>query len=721
MTRMERHHRTKPARAWPVICANTFRMVWRDPLFRLEVGMLGLLTLLAAVATPGSPTAGAAAIQMAAIAYAVSPFALVLVIGQLTHEAMAEAAWWNRPVTRAAYYTGRFLGLIAAGLPMMVALACFGGGASALIARLPVGPSVVWNLGLMIALAFPSLVLVAGCFLLLAEWTGGGSRYFAPAILLALVVAFAEYKLPTLVALAPHLEFYNPFPSFLALGLALPPLLLGRFPIPDWLLINRAGWLLVGIGLALVAVRHRRGYARRYLDLGSHGAGAGLVALLVLTTIGGFGLHRLARRLAPPVAPESLAAADPLQGRRAEVLIRVDAQAGTLVGLERFRVPAGGTLPTRFLLNRGLHLLSVRDGTERVGWREPAGRPVISGTAARLVTLDLSTAANGGTLTVRYAGSLLPAPSLLPYPPFSLGQVYETMAAGAGRIFLDAVGTWLPRPVSAGAPGSLAVAPLSGTLTLHAVGLSPDDRVLTDLASADRRSGRYTGPLSDAVFLAAPYHATTLAGISVFSRTAPSSPDLRSLRVYGKAWTRLEPWLTGPDHPLDAVESPVTLSPILTPGPLLVYSGVNPYIAPVDPVTRGRVPPTGPSALGRLALAWWDTETVQLGYYPWQATGLEPAQVSRMLAAVTMLRAATPGVRAELLHRLHAAGALAGIGSLDPTEASLVQQIAPTLDVAPTYRFRAMWAALPGAWPSLHTVSDLAGWMMTKVGGGNHG
>lgn len=722
MTRMERYHRAKPTRAWPVIWANTFRMVWRDPLFRLEVGMLGLLTLLAAAATPGSPTAGAAAIQMAAVAYAVSPFALVLVVGQLTHEAMAEAAWWNRPVTRAAYYGGRFLGLVAAALPVMAALAIFGGLVSALIAHLPVGPSIVWSLGLSAALALPGLVLVCGIFLLLAEWTGGGSRYFPPAILVALVLAFAEYKLPTLVAFAPHLGFFNPFPSFLALGLALPPLLLGRFPVPGWLLVNRSAWLLVGIGLVLLAVRHRRGYAHRYLDAGSSGAGVGLIVIALAAVGAGFDLHRSAVRLSPAVSVRSVEAADPLQSRRVDVAIAVDAKGGTLTGRETFHVPADGTLPTRFLLNRGLRLVSVRDGDARVSWREAAGRPVIAGTAARLITLEYPPGARGGTLLLRYTGALLPYPSLLPYPPFSLGRVYESMAAGAGRVFLNEPGTWLARPVSAGGSNSLAEEALHGTLRLSVQGLSPADRVLTNLHSQKKGAGRYQGPLSDAVFLAAPYRKTALLGITVYGRAEPSRASLAALRTYGRAWMRLAPFFAGRGETLTAVESPVALAPMLTPGPLLVFSGVNPYFAPLDPVTREATPPKGPAALGRLALAWWNTQASRFGYYPWQATGLKPSRVAPMLAAVTMLRAATPAVRAMLRQDLHAFRAsLPGVGSLDPTEVRLIRQIAPAVDAASSARFRAMLHALPGAWPNLHTMSDLAGWIAAHGGGSGHG
>ncbi len=83
---------------------DTWRPAWRDPLTRVEILLLLVLTLFSSIATVGSQTAGDGAIQMFAIAYAVTPFALVLLIGQIGRNLDAEVAWWSRPLPRESYY-----------------------------------------------------------------------------------------------------------------------------------------------------------------------------------------------------------------------------------------------------------------------------------------------------------------------------------------------------------------------------------------------------------------------------------------------------------------------------------------------------------------------------------------------------------------------------------------------------------------------------------------
>ncbi len=264
-----------------VIARHTWQMVWRDPLTRVEALMLGLLALLAAIAAIGSPTAGDGAIEMFGVTYAVVPFALVLVIGQVGRSPQQEVQWWSRPVSRDAVMWGRALGYALAGSALLLLIAAWGWLLMTVMAQLPGAAGAGWT-AIFVVLAAPSIITITGASLWLQRAAGPAHGYFVPAILIALVVAFAEYKLPMFTARWPHLALYNPFPGFLQLGLSVP----GRSArIGSWVWWNRGLYAFAGVALLSLAIKkpdplYPLGQrSRAYLMLWL--AGAGMAVCLV--------------------------------------------------------------------------------------------------------------------------------------------------------------------------------------------------------------------------------------------------------------------------------------------------------------------------------------------------------------------------------------------------------------------------------------------------------
>lgn len=195
-----------------VIAVNTWKMTWRDPLGRLELALLSILTILSAIAAIGSPTAGDAQVQMYAISYASAPFALVLLIGHLGQKPEQEVAWWSRPVPRSTYIVGRALGFVAVGIGFVIVVGVLGWIAVTLIAGTDTWIGLGWT-AWFIALTAPSLILVTGFFLWLRYRIGNPSWYYPLAIVIALIIAFWEYKISLFVGWLPHYRFGIHFPD----------------------------------------------------------------------------------------------------------------------------------------------------------------------------------------------------------------------------------------------------------------------------------------------------------------------------------------------------------------------------------------------------------------------------------------------------------------------------------------------------------------------------
>ena len=653
---------------------DTWRLAWRDPLTRVEILLLLVLTLFSSIATVGSPSVGDGAIQMFAIAYAVTPFALVLLIGQIGRNVDAEVAWWSRPLSRESYYLGRFLGYIAVGA-CIVALA---GGAGALlmaaIGGFALGPTVAWNAWFALA-TLPGLVTVSGASLFLLQRTGPGIRYFTPAILISLALAFADYKWSAMAAALPHLDFWNPFPGFLTLGLALPPRLLGMPPVTGWIWLNRL--LYIGVGLCFlagaIATGGRHGF--RYPLRHRMAARASAIAAAAAVIACGLVLHGIASSLSPGLlaailpadAPTPAAAAPdgPPAVARASVgvSLTVNPTSGAVHGRAIYRHLAGRRIT--FELNAGLTPVSVRTGGHPLPVRRAAaGRRVLPHTAASLWSVSLPKR-TAGTLAITYRGFLLPRASTLPYPPFALGRVYDTMEAGHGRFFLNGLGTWLPLVVDRA--GSPIPGIREGALRLALSGATPNATTITNMRVLPTAPG-WGGMIGRSVLMVAPYAVTALAFAEDLSAVQPSGESLSTAQLYAAAWRSLEAVLPGKERTLEIAYSPVAESPELV-GNILVASDLHPYQLPTDPVSGSTTAtPTPEHCLGELVSLWWSERIhrAAVGLFPRPATRLQ-SEAWHVLAALDLLYLTPEGERPLVTGDLRR-GDLPGIGRLSSTE-----------------------------------------------------
>ncbi|RIV24123.1 hypothetical protein D2Q93_07565 [Alicyclobacillaceae bacterium I2511] len=689
------------------IAHNTWRLSWRNPLTWLELGMLAVLTTFAAITTQGSPTAEAGAVQMFAHSYTVAPFALVLVIGQIGRGGTDEVAWRSRPIAQSQYYAGRFLGYLGVGAGVLGLVGLLGSLLMCAITHLSLAGSLVWSFWFILATA-PSLVtLIGGCLLLLQRF-GPGLRYFIPAVVLSLMLAFVSYKWQSLSQTMPHLAFWNPFPGFLALGLTLPPGLLGFAPISAWIWWNRT--LYGGIGLVFLSIAI--GTAEKYkgtYPLQKRRTHHFLLALLMTSLVAiALWFPLFTRSLSPVVldGPTIL----PISGmgtRRVaqttggqtgvHVTMTVNSITGEVIGTVTY--PAIHPSTSEFALNTGLHPVLATDPSGPLLVVHAVHQDaVLPGTAATLWQLQ-SLGTLSGPLTIHYQGRLLPQFSALPYPPFKPSQVYESMAVGQGRTFLSGPGTWMPLFLQ---PGTQPVPALpQGTLTLRVVSTQGNQAPgqATPLVSNLQysvRTGTYQGPLQTAIFLTAPYVVTSIDDLRIYSRQPLSSTDLAAYQPYLQAWRLLESLTEqagSSTHPsaakspvttpgtsfltdlhaektLDVVPTPVTLSATLARNILLI-SEVHPYQRPINPVTLSATPATLESAVGTLSLLGWrQSASPFIGVFT-PACATTQAQACGVMAGLDQLYLANKASRVALISDIYS-GNLPGIGTLSPSQIRII-------------------------------------------------
>ncbi len=656
------------------VALDTWRLAWRDPLTRLELLLLLLLDLFSSIATVGSPTTGDGAIQMFAIAYAVTPFALVLLVGQIGRSLRAEVAWWSRPLSRESYYLGRFVGYLAVG----TCIVAFSGAAGALlmaaIGGFPLAPSLVWNAWFAMA-TLPGLVTVAGGSLFLLQRTGPGIRYFTPAILISLALAFADYKWSAMAAALPHLVFWNPFPGFLTLGLALPPRLLGTPPVVGWIWINRLLYMGVGLLFLAGAIASRGRHGFRYPLERPRAIRLGAGAVLVGVAAVGLLLHATASASSPGNLAAGRGANRPVPGGRVAVAVSlvVDPHTGELRGRALYRHLPEGRI--EFALNAGLTPESVREGGHALAARRVgAGLRVLPATAAALWSVR-RTSELAGPLAITFRGTLLPQASTLPYPPFALGRVYESMQAGNGRLFLNGMGTWFPVVVARNARELRGIR--EGRLRLSLTEPTPKATTITDMHPLPNAQG-WSGKIGRSAFLTAPYAVTALAFAESLSATPLSGASLSVAQLYAAAWRSLEAILSGPERTLVIVSSPVTDSAELL-GNLLIASDLHPYQLPTDPVTgSAHADPTPERCLGELISLWWAEQAVPtVGLFSREATPLQ-AQARRVFAALDLLYLTPAGLRTRIVGDLKR-GSLPGIGRLTPAEEAMAERLWPAV------------------------------------------
>ncbi|MCY0880749.1 MAG: hypothetical protein OWS74_02040, partial [Firmicutes bacterium] len=347
-----------------MVARNTWRMVWRDPVIWIEWGLLLVLAGMAAIAAVGSPTAADGSVEMWGVVYSVAPFAMVLVIGQILRADASEYFWQMGNLSRTAYSLGRVAGLFAVGSAVVLGTSLVGGAAMAFFGQYPYGSSMYWNGLWAVVLALPTLLAVIALF-----WSIGqlffrqGRGYYSVGLALALGIAFAEYKLPYLQTFWPHLNFWNPFLGFLALGLTLPPRLLGDSAIvPFWVIWNRVGTVVFALLLLSFSVMRPRSTARRYVLAYSRRWKILLEWGVVIGVAGVFGYLALLSRVSPPVMQSyTVMPAPPGAAVVAHGVLRVGGTAGKIQGTLALAAQPVNSASTRlvFALNAGLSITQV--------------------------------------------------------------------------------------------------------------------------------------------------------------------------------------------------------------------------------------------------------------------------------------------------------------------------------------------------------------------------
>lgn len=567
-------------KVWTIVALNTWRLAWRDPLTRFEVAMLALLTLFAAIATVGSPTAGDGAIQMYAIAYATTPFALVLVIGQIGKNPEEEIHWQSRPVSREKVMVGRFLGYLALGSTFLGIMALWGWLLMTLIAHLGALSGAWWTIQFS-ALTLPSLITVTGGCMWLQSGVRGGTRYFAPAIVLALFLAFLEYKLSLLTAALPHLPIFNPFPGFLELGLALPPRLLAPPLISGWLWLNRLVWGLIGMVLLLLAIRRpSRHYASRYPRFLKNLVLVG--AILAMLSAGG--LWTLARTLSPPV-DTNVSLATNFTCQTPQIRLIVNAQSGHVMGQGVCTASHGGIL--RFSLNSGLNIRATQASVKVVA----PSRGLAPHSWNREWTLHVP---NGHPrIHLHFSGQILPEPTTLPYPPFPSSQKYTGLYAAWGRTYVTHIYQDLPSFVSRSAPINLTIT-------------HPGHFPIVTNAVLHRRAHRLHGRVGSLAITQGPLQKRRRGPITIWL-SSPHTLGIGAFLPYIGALRNLKGWLPLP-RDISLVPSPLTTTPLWR-SPDLFYSDIHSFVGPSDPITGSSSPPTSYTATLTLAGIFWHSTT----------------------------------------------------------------------------------------------------------------
>lgn len=703
-------HEEEPGRArgasgWlavAVLAFDTWRLAWREVMTRVELLMLLILAAVSGVAAIGSPDAANGTVQVLAVCLDVVPFALVLVAGQIWRRSDDEAALFARPLTAVAYVAGRGAGLFAVGAAQLVAVNVVAGAVLVAVAHLGLG-SFVWDAWWSLLVVTPSLVLMCGVLLLAVTVSGGGSRYYTPAILGALLVAFGEYKLSALAAAtSPHLALWSPFPALLTLGLAMPPAM--ETPTAAWLVGNRLFYAALGIGLALGAVWVRgRGTRTPGPRPEVLKIALAIVALGVLA--GGIGVEVAAAALSPALLPpavvrEAAGATAALAPGRLSIHLTARPEQGTVLGIATWTGAVDKPSAVVYVwLNAGLTITQAVDGQAPLDVVRVDGQAVEPGTAASLWLLA-GRLASGQPLRITYSGRLLPAATLLPTPPFQPGVAYEGGYLAPGQLLLDGNGSWYPRILAPGAGG----APLASARQLVlAVGAGAGARAFTTLTRGSA-PGTYlspaAGPWPRVLWLSGPYHLVDWPHAQLAAGPGPAAVAAVGLAPYVSSWGTLWPWLPGAGPTLEAVVSPVATHPLLS-GSLLALPGNQPYCTPPDPVTAacgGIVAAPLAARLFLSQLAWANALGLSGGNLPRLAaetpTNDARAALVPVLAVVSSWRGLTGPAATEVAAAWTHGQALPAVGTLSAAQRQEAAQLAASAAYASPSAFRAFAARL---------------------------
>ena len=610
------------------VTKNTWRQALRNPLTGFLWVILVILTIFCAMTTTGSPNAGAGAMKIFAIAYSVAPFAVVLIVGQIGRKQDTQAIAGSEPASQSTFFIGQTIGHFAVGLVLVLSLGVIGGVAMALFCHYAIITSLLWNIKFAL-LTVPSLVTLLGLSLLLLQVFGEKPRYFAVSIVLSLIIAFTEYKLPALSHAVPTLNFWNPFPGFLTSSPALPPSLLAAPFLSLWLLENRIVYVLLGLLLLTIAMVYPTS-PRPYRQTSLKGS---LTMLIILVGCLVFSVQSVAAAIAT-IAPSvfsPLAQASYLhsfndigQAGTPHIRLTIDARTGLITGSEAIPVTRRGHALT-FFLNASLMPNAILYNGRQVPFARPSmNLQVIQGTAAEVWQAWPTGLPKHGLLTVDFQGTMLPKPSLFAYPPFSPGQVYDALYAGHGRVFLTGTGTYIPVPLTA---SPLAAATLANVqLTLHIEHLSQTCHVITNLQKTGN-AYQFDGNLNDAVFLTTPY-VTGQNGADRNISTRQSLLEAATWTTYAKAWQAIYSVLPDAQSHLIPVYSPVTDHTLLT-GNLLVVS---------EAVTRPMTAPTFTSAQRMLAQKWWAAHWITGNEYFGPFNRTQAMYLATVLATVDALK-----------------------------------------------------------------------------------
>lgn len=556
------------------IIADIWRVSWRDAVAKLELGILVLLALVAAIAARESPSAGDGAVQMYAVCYSIAPLAVVALVGRRRGDVHESAGEWSDHLSRDQIFWGRFFGYGLVGSALVGLIAAWGWFLMALVAHISWGGGALWTL-IFALLALPSVVTAAGTSLWLKAMCPDPRRYYPIALTALLIVLGVEYKFSVLTAAMPHLYFFNPFPGMLQTGLVLAPAAFSQWGLNGWLCLNRTAWTIVGTLLVVAAMRRAN---NRYPRCHTRYVGVSMALGLALLIALGASLWGLAQKAAPR-SSRTLALRTNFACAGSSVFLQVDAASGRITGQVYCAAARGGTL--HFAMNAGLTLS-----------RGPSARSsaaVAVGTAEREWTTSLAPA--HPRLAWQVQGRLMPYPTLLSYPPFKANRVYSSMYAGGGQLYVAGLGSVLPSFLGPETP-----------ITVSVTGLNPRYALVSNAVFRGGSHLTATSTIGSLVVSAGPLTVRRRGPVSVWI-AADGQDRLGAFLPYVGAMRNLDGWLTLPRH-IVFVPSPVASHSIWR-SPDLVYSDVHPYTRPRDPISGSASPPTSYTATLTLANLFW--------------------------------------------------------------------------------------------------------------------
>lgn len=356
--------------------------------------------------------------------------------------------------------------------------------------------------------------------------------------------------------------------------------------------------------------------------------------------------YQLSQRLAP--TEWSTAVTTPMAVHESQATVVIEAKNGSLRAHWSAIVVNPGDKMVKFELNAGLRVTSVTVNGHPILFSQIPG--LVRNSSNMIWHIHWPNIETPVHLKIGYTGHLLPQPSTLPYPPWELGSVYNTVAIGSGHLYIAGAGNWLPVPWSAS----------STRILLTVTGLASNDVVLTTFKA---RKQHWVAVSKTSYWVAAPLSPHDFHGFTVWTR--PGRPRqtqeiLAGLAPYEYAYQLLKE-MRPQILRIELAPSPV-ITHVVSASNLILWSEVHPYTRPIDPITGTSAPETLANAM--IAVLRWT----------------EPNTSSRTLLLTALVALAPQPLQQHRLVRQIQQGYVPSLGSLTP---HLRQQILSLWNTAP--------------------------------------